>query len=100
MNDAVKRPAHPGSLIREDVLPAYGLSVSATARLLNVNRANLHGVLSGDVAMTPDMAIKLEAAFGVSADLLLRMQAAFDLAEARDREAAITAGITRQTLAA
>lgn len=100
MTHTVKRPAHPGALIREDVLPAHDLSISGAARLLNTARANFHNMLQGEVALTPDMAIKIEAAFGVSPDLLLRMQAAFDLAEAREREAEITAGIQRQPLAA
>lgn len=90
--------AHPGELIREDILPAFGLSVVAACRVLKVNRPHFSRVLGGQAAVTPDMALKIEKAFGTSASLLVNMQAAFDLAEARGRDPAVE--IQRQSLPA
>lgn len=92
-------PAHPGELIRSEILPAYGLTVSAAADVLNITRANLTRVLDGKAALTHELALKIETAFGTAADLLTSMQNQFDLARARERAAEITAGVERQTLA-
>ena len=72
-------PVHPGELLREDVLPATGLSVSAAARALGVTRQTLHAVLAGRQAVTPEMALRLGKLFGNGPDLWLRMQQAHDL---------------------
>ena len=76
-------PAHPGEVIREDVIGEYGLSVTDAARVLGVGRPALSAVLNERASLSPDMALRLEKAFGVSMDLLLKMQLQFDIAEVR-----------------
>ena len=78
-------PAHPGKLLREDVLPALGISVSEAARLLRVSRQTLHRVLACTMAVTPEMALKLGKFCGNGPELWLRMQAAYDLWHAEQR---------------
>ncbi len=82
----MKNPPHPGSAIKYDCLEALGLSVTAGARVLGVARPTLSNVINGKAAISPEMAIRLEKAFGSTADAWLRMQAAYDLAQARKRE--------------
>lgn len=94
----LKNPSHPGEIIRDETLPSFGLSVSGAARVLNADRASLHKVLSAQAAVSPAMALKMERAFGVSADLLLNLQTQWDLAQARKRADEITAGVVRQSL--
>lgn len=89
-------PAHPGEIIRDDTLPHFGLSVSAAARALNHDRASLHKILNGQSPVTPAMALKIEKAFGVSAQLLLNAQANWDLAQARCDAERITANVEVQ----
>lgn len=79
----VRNPPHPGEAVREDVLHPLGLTIAAAARELGVRRATLSDLCRGKTALTLAMALKLEHAFGVSADLLLRMQVAHDLARIR-----------------
>ncbi len=82
----MKNPPHPGSAIKYDCLEPLGLSVTAGARVLGVARPTLSNVINGKAAISPEMAIRLEKAFGSTADAWLRMQAAYDLAQARKRE--------------
>ena len=89
-------PAHPGELLKSDVLPAFGLNITRAAEVLKITRANLTRVLDGKAALSHDLALKVEKAFGVSAELLTAMQNNFDLAEARRRADQITAGVERQ----
>ena len=72
-------PTHPGEILREDVLPSLGLSVSAAARQLRVSRQTLHRILAGTSAVTPEMAVRLGKFCGNGPGLWLRMQATFDL---------------------
>jgi len=72
-------PTHPGSILREDVLPALGLSVTEAARELHVTRQTLHRVLAGTAAVTPGMAVRLGKFCGNGPTLWLRMQQAYDL---------------------
>jgi antitoxin HigA-1 len=81
----VQDPAHPGSVILHDVLPELGLSVTKAALALGVTRPALSAFLNGRAALSPDMAIRLSKAFGVSMELLMRMQNAYDIAQARKR---------------
>ncbi len=76
---ASRQPTHPGALLREDVLPALGLSVSEAARQLGVTRQTLHRVIAEKVSITPEMAIRLGRFCGNGPDLWLRMQQASDL---------------------
>jgi len=78
--DKRKRPpVHPGELLRQDILPALRVSVSAAARDLHVSRQLLHGILIGRRPVTPAMALRLGRYCGNGPDLWLAMQTAHDL---------------------
>ncbi len=81
----MKNPPHPGALIRDN-LDDLGLSVAEGAAGLGVTRQQLYNVISGKSGITPEMALRLEKAFGGSADTWLRMQINYDLAQVRGRE--------------
>ena len=83
------RPAHPGQFVRMEVIEPLGLSVTQAAKLLGVSRPALSALLNARAALSPDMALRVEKAFGPKMDTLLRMQTAYEIAEARDREAEI-----------
>jgi antitoxin HigA-1 len=72
------RPSSPGEFIREEVLAELGLSVARAAELLGVRRATLSDLVNGKAALSPEMALRVEKAFGISMDTLLRMQAWHD----------------------
>ena len=80
-------PPHPGETLREDVLPALGLSVTDAAEQLGVTRAALSRVLNGRAAISPEMALRLELWLGIEhggrADTWVAQQAAYDLWKAR-----------------
>ena len=78
-------PSHPGAFIRHEVIKELGLSVAAAARILGVRRTTLSNLLNGNAALSPEMALRIEKAFGVSMDLLLRMQAWHDASLMRAR---------------
>ena len=80
---AMKNPPHPGDLIRSEIIEALGLSISRAASLLKVRRATLSDLLNGKSALTPEMALRIEKAFGPEMDHLLRMQVAYDVARMR-----------------
>lgn len=90
----MKNPPHPGRLLRDDI-DALSLSVVRAARALGVTRSQLHRVLSGESAISPEMALRLEVVIGGSADHWLRMQAAYDAARVRQRAGEITRGLKR-----
>ena len=79
-------PPHPGEIVREEVLAPLGLTVTAAARVLGVTRQTLNNLVNERSGISPEMAIRLEKAFGSSADMWVRLQTAFDLAQARSRE--------------
>ncbi len=83
------RPAHPGQFIKMEVIEPLGLSVTEAAKALGVTRAALSALLNGRAALSPDMALRVEKAFGPKMDTLLRMQTAYEIAETRDKEAKI-----------
>jgi len=85
----MKSPAHPGTIIRDEVLGPLGLSVTAAAAALGVARPTLSNVLNARASVSPEMAIRIEKAFGPKADHLLRVQLAHDLARVRRRESEI-----------
>jgi addiction module HigA family antidote len=68
------RPPHPGTFIREEVLEELGLSVSRAAEILGVRRATLSDLVNAKAALSAEMALRIEKAFGVDMDTLLRMQ--------------------------
>lgn len=82
----MKNPPHPGDLIRTEVVEALGLNVSQAAGILKVRRATLSDLLHGKAALTPEMALRIEKAFGPDMNHLLRMQLAYDVARTRERE--------------
>ena len=85
----MKSPSHPGRLIQSACLDPLGLSVSEAARVLGVSRPTLSSLINGRAALSAEMAIRLEKAFGSTADAWVRMQAAHDLARARRRAGSI-----------
>ena len=78
-------PSHPGEFIRAEIIAVLGLNVAKTAGILGVRRATLSDLLNGNAALSPEMALRIEKAFGVSMDMLLRMQAWHDAAQMRAR---------------
>ncbi len=70
---------HPGELLREDIVPAVGRSVSDLARLLKVSRQTLHAILREEAPVTPAMALKLGKLCGNGPDLWLSLQTRYDL---------------------
>ncbi len=81
----MKSPSHPGRMIKAE-LEELGLSVAEAADGLGVTRQQLYRVISGESAVSPDMALRLEKAVGGDAGLWLRMQVNYDLARARLRK--------------
>jgi antitoxin HigA-1 len=82
-------PPHPGETLRDDVLPALGLTVTESARHLGVTRTALSRVLNGRAAISPDMALRLEAWLGTErggrAELWLEQQMVYDVWQARQK---------------
>ncbi len=85
----MKNPMHPGELVRVN-LEELALSVVEAAKDLHITRQQLHNVIGGRSAVSPEMALRFEKGFGGSADMWLRMQAAYDLAQVRRRESEIS----------
>ena len=81
----VRCPTHPGALLREDVLPALGISVSEAARRLGVTRQTVHRIMAETHAISPGMAVRLGKFCGNRPSLWLRMQQAYDLWQAEER---------------
>ncbi len=75
-------PPHPGLAVREDCLEPLGLSVTQAAKILGVSRQALNNLVNGKAGITPEMAIRLDKAFGGGAEVWLRMQTSYDLAQA------------------
>ena len=74
-----RAPTHPGAILREDTLPALGLSVTEAARQLRVSRQMVHAILSERSSISPEMALRLGRFCGNGAAFWLRLQAAHDL---------------------
>ena len=68
----IHSPAHPGELLKENVLGSLGLTVTAAAAILGVGRPALSAVLNGRAGLSPEMALRVEKAFGISMELLLK----------------------------
>ena len=81
----MKIPPHPGLSVRHDCLEPLGLSVTEAARRLGVSRKQLSNIVNGRSGISPEMAIRLDRAFGGSAETWNQMQAAYDLAQAVSR---------------
>ncbi len=82
-------PSHPGDFIRTEVVEELGLTVTKTAEILGVRRATVSDLLNGRSSLSAEMALRIEKAFGISMDMLLRMQAWWDAAQMRARTADI-----------
>lgn len=83
---AMKNPPHPGNFIRSEIIEPAGLSVTAAAEALHVSRPALSSLLNSKADLSGDMALRIEKAFGVKMDTLMRMQASYDIARTRKRE--------------
>lgn len=79
------KPSSPGEFVREEILDELGLSVSQAAEVLGVRRATLSDLVNGHAALSPEMALRIEKAFGVDMDMMLRMQAWHDAYAMRQR---------------
>ena len=78
-------PSHPGDFIRTEIIEELGLNVTRTAEILGVRRATLSDLLNGNAALSPEMALRIEKAFGVGMDMLLQMQVWYDASQMRAR---------------
>lgn len=85
----MKNPPHPGRSIRSACLEPLGLSITEGAGVLGVTRQTLNNVVNGKSGISPEMAIRLSKAFGSTPETWLRMQLAYDLAQARKDESKI-----------
>ena len=79
-------PPHPGAFIKTEVIEPLGLTVAGAATALGVSRPALSALLNGRADLSGTMALRIEKAFGVRMDTLMRMQASYDIARARRRE--------------
>ncbi|WP_299437552.1 HigA family addiction module antitoxin [uncultured Rhodospira sp.] len=85
----MKEPPHPGLSVRHDCLEPLGISVTEAARRLGVSRKQLSDVLNGHSGLSPEMAIRLDKAFGGGAETWYRLQTAYDMARALKKADAI-----------
>lgn len=82
-------PSHPGDFVRTEIIEELGLSVTKAAKILGVRRATLSSLLNGNAALSPEMALRIEKAFDVNMDMLLRMQAWHDASRMRAKSAEV-----------
>ncbi len=82
-------PAHPGQFIRMEIIEPLSLTVTEAAKALDVTRPALSSLLNARSSLSPEMALRIEKAFGVKMDTLLRMQTEYEIAEARRHESRI-----------
>lgn len=78
-------PTHPGAILREDVLPALGISITEMARHLRVTRQHLHRILAEKAGISPEMAVRIGKLCGNGPSLWLEMQTAYDLWQAEHK---------------
>jgi addiction module HigA family antidote len=81
-------PVHPGLFIKAEIIDAYNLSVTDAAKILKVSRPTLSTLLNGRASLSGEMALRIEQAFGVDMETLMRMQFSYDLAQTRKHEGA------------
>ena len=82
-------PPHPGDFIRTEIIAPLGLSVTAAAEVLGVSRPTLSTLLNGKADLSGDMALRIEKAFAVKMDTLMRMQSSYNIARTRLRESKV-----------
>ena len=80
---AIHDPVHPGAFIKTEIIEAHGLSVTTAAKALGVSRPALSNLLNQNANLSGEMALRIEKAFGVKMDTLMRMQAAYDIVQTR-----------------
>jgi antitoxin HigA-1 len=85
----MNNPTHPGGFVKTEIIEPLGLSVTDAAKVLGVTRPALSALLNCRAALSSEMALRIEKAFGVKMDTLMRMQNSFEIAEARKREGEI-----------
>jgi addiction module HigA family antidote len=85
----MKNPPHPGRSVRHDCIEPLGLTITEAAEVLGVRRQTLNNLVNGKSGISADMAIRLDKAFGGDAETWLRLQVAYDLAQARQHEGEI-----------
>jgi len=85
----MKNPPHPGLSVRHDCIEPLDLTITEAADILGVTRQALNNLVNGKSGISPEMAIRLDKAFGGGAETWLRLQMAYDLAQARQRESEI-----------
>jgi addiction module HigA family antidote len=78
-------PPHPGRFGRDEIIEPLELSVTAAARVLGVSRPAVSNLLNGHADLSGEMALRIEKAFGVSMDTLMRMQLSYNIAQARKK---------------
>ena len=93
----MKNPTHPGGFVKSEIIEPLGLTVTAAAQALGVTRATLSTLLNEHSQLSPEMALRIEKAFGVSMDTLMRMQNSYDIAQVRKREKDIEVAPYRPT---
>lgn len=92
----MQNPPHPGDFVRTEIIEPAGLSVTAAAAVLQVSRPALSSLLNSKADLSGNMALRIEKAFGVKMDTLMRMQASYDIAQTRKREKQIHVKRVRQ----
>ncbi len=86
----MKNPPQPGNFTRTEIIEPAGLTVTAAAKALRVSRPTLSRMLNGKADLSGEMALRIEKAFGVNLDTLMRMQSSYDIAQIRKREKQIS----------
>jgi addiction module HigA family antidote len=86
----MKNPPHPGAFVRTEILEPLELTVTAAAQVLGVSRVALSSLLNAQADLSGDMALRIEKAFGVRMETLMRMQSSYDIVQTRQRAKLIT----------
>ena len=89
------KPPHPGRVVRQECIEPLGLTIARAAEVLGVTRQTVDRLVNQRSGVSSDMALRLEAVFGGDAQTWLAMQSAYDLAQAKQRVAQVTAGLRR-----
>jgi addiction module HigA family antidote len=89
-DDRMKNPPHPGAFVRTEILEPLELTVTAAAQVLGVSRVALSSLLNAQADLSGDMALRIEKAFGVRMETLMRMQSSYDIVQTRQRAKLIT----------
>ena len=82
----MKKPPHPGRIVRQDCIEPLGLTITGAAKALGITRQALNNLVNGKAGISPEMAVRISKAFGGSPGMWLRLQANYDLAKVRQDE--------------